>query len=71
MSSPDATTPETGLRFILGTLGGVLVAIVVAFLFGSTAGWISFVVAAPVLGIITARYGYGLWKLLGELLSLP
>ena len=71
MSSQAAGTPETGLRFLQGTLGGVLVSIVVGFLFGGTAGWISFVLVAPTLGIVTARYGYGLWKLLGELLSFP
>jgi len=71
LSSQSAITPDTGLRFILGTLGGILVSVVAGVVFGSTAGWISFVVVAPTLGIVTARYGYGLWKLLSELLSIP
>jgi hypothetical protein len=52
-------------------LGGIIVSAIVGFAFGSTAGWICFVVAAPILGVVTARWGYGLWKLVGEFLSLP
>ena len=62
---------ELALRFIVGILGGVLVSIVVGFAFGSTAGWVSLVVATPVLALATAKWGYGLWKLVGGMISLP
>ena len=70
-SVPAPGAADVAMRFILGVLGGTFVAVGVGFAFGSTAGWFCFVLAAPILGVVTARWGYGLWKVLGEILSLP
>ena len=71
MTSRSPSAADAALRYIFGLLGGVLVSVVVGFAFGASAGWFSFVVLSPILGAVTARYGYGLWRFLGELLSLP
>lgn len=71
MKPDERTASDYALRFIMGTFAGCLVSLFVGICFGSTAGWISFVFIAPLLGLVTARFGYGLWRFLSELLSIP